>query len=244
MIPPGCFTIEWHSIQISKMQATNLTVHPSSYSLLQSITHLRRYNAFESIIGSKITTKCIKIPYPQTWKSMKCLNMLAQLYVLGKTTSLYNENHRCLYFNAHFLHRFQPMDSWIQGAAAAPLRAKRSGMRRYTDLPSSRWRPLDGRHKAVLRSFKWSTVRHVFSLNVVFLPVLPGSTSPTKQQSPAAFKGRMEDYSFWRDHVGVSKNNGGPPNHPFVHRVFHDIFTIHFGGFSNTPIFGSTPMYG
>ena len=32
--------------------------------------------------------------YPQTWKSMKCLNMLAQLHVLGKTLqySLYNKN--------------------------------------------------------------------------------------------------------------------------------------------------------
>ena len=32
--------------------------------------------------------------------------------------------------------------------------------------------------------------------------------------------------------MGVSKKRGGPPppNHPFVHRVFHEIFTIHFGG--------------
>ncbi len=30
-----------------------------------------------------------------------------------------------------------------------------------------------------------------------------------------------------------------PPNHPFVHRVFHEIFTIHFGG--KSPLFLETP---
>ncbi len=33
---------------------------------------------------------------------------------------------------------------------------------------------------------------------------------------------------------------GKPPNHPFVHRVFHEIFTIHFGVFPT--YFGSTPI--
>ncbi len=34
------------------------------------------------------------------------------------------------------------------------------------------------------------------------------------------------------------------PNHPFVHRVwFSIIFTIHFGGKKNPPIFGSTPIF-
>ena len=33
-----------------------------------------------------------------------------------------------------------------------------------------------------------------------------------------------------------------PPNHPFVHRVFHEISTIHFGGFT-TPIFGNIHIY-
>ena len=28
------------------------------------------------------------------------------------------------------------------------------------------------------------------------------------------------------------RGNGTPKFHPFVHRVFHEIFTIHFGGFS------------
>ena len=31
-------------------------------------------------------------------------------------------------------------------------------------------------------------------------------------------------------HMGVSTNNATPQNHPCVHRVFHEIFTIHFGG--------------
>ena len=31
-------------------------------------------------------------------------------------------------------------------------------------------------------------------------------------------------------HMGVSANSGVfPPNHPFLHRVFHYKFTIHFG---------------
>ena len=35
------------------------------------------------------------------------------------------------------------------------------------------------------------------------------------------------------------KNRGkNTPNHPMVNRVFHEIFTIHFGGF--TTIFGNT----
>ena len=37
-----------------------------------------------------------------------------------------------------------------------------------------------------------------------------------------------------------SKNKGvNPPNHPFVHRVFHEINHPFWG----TPIFGSTPIY-
>ncbi len=41
-------------------------------------------------------------------------------------------------------------------------------------------------------------------------------------------------------HTGVSKNRCFPPNHPFVHRVFHD-FHHPFWGVNTTPIFGSTP---
>ena len=58
------------------------TLHPSPYSLVQSVARLRVYNIVENIIVSKSR---IKMLYPQTWKSMKCLNMLAQLYVLGKS---------------------------------------------------------------------------------------------------------------------------------------------------------------
>lgn len=79
----------------------------------------------------------------------------------------------------------QKHDWKIRGAAAAPLRAKRSGMRRYTDLPSRTWRPLDERRKAC-------TVHQKSSLNGTLLPVLPGPAGPTKQQK-ALFKGRMED---------------------------------------------------
>ncbi len=43
----------------------------------------------------------------------------------------------------------------------------------------------------------------------------------------------------WK-HVGVEPKIMVPPNHPFVHRVFHEIFTIHFG-FS--PLFLETPMW-
>ena len=34
-----------------------------------------------------------------------------------------------------------------------------------------------------------------------------------------------------------------PPNHPFVHRVFHEIFTIHFGGKSLPPLFLVQHLY-
>ncbi len=41
-------------------------------------------------------------------------------------------------------------------------------------------------------------------------------------------------------YMGVSKNMGKPPNHPFVHRV--SIINHPFWGVS-PPIFGSTPIF-
>ena len=47
------------------------------------------------------------------------------------------------------------------------------------------------------------------------------------------------------NHMGVEPKIKGnvPPNHPFYlyNRVFHEIFTIHFGCFP--PIFGNTHIY-
>ncbi len=42
----------------------------------------------------------------------------------------------------------------------------------------------------------------------------------------------MDAEKFSGNNLGVSPKIGGnyPPNHAFVHRVFHEIFTIHFGG--------------
>ena len=40
-----------------------------------------------------------------------------------------------------------------------------------------------------------------------------------------------------KQHIWVFPKIMVPPNHPFVHRVFHEIFTIHFGGKSS--IFGN-----
>ena len=34
-----------------------------------------------------------------------------------------------------------------------------------------------------------------------------------------------------------------PPNHPFLHRVFHYFHHSFWGFYSFTPIFGSTPIY-
>ena len=36
------------------------------------------------------------------------------------------------------------------------------------------------------------------------------------------------------------KNRGFPPNHPILNKVFHEMFTIHFGGFP--PLFLETPI--
>ena len=40
--------------------------------------------------------------------------------------------------------------------------------------------------------------------------------------------------------LGVSKNKGAPKSSILIGVSI--IFTIHFGGFPNTPIFGSTPI--
>ena len=42
--------------------------------------------------------------------------------------------------------------------------------------------------------------------------------------------------------MGVSKNRGGPPKSSNLIGC-SIIFTIHFGGFGPTPIFGSTPKF-
>ena len=47
---------------------------------------------------------------------------------------------------------------------------------------------------------------------------------------------------FFENHISTwvfPKIGVGPPNHPFVHRVFHEIFTIHFGG--KIPLFWEHP---
>ena len=55
-------------------------------------------------------------------------------------------------------------------------------------------------------------------------------------------KSHLSHPNSQRFHTDVSKNRGeNPPNHPFVHRVFHYKPPSILGG-NGTTIFGSTPI--
>lgn len=83
--------------------------------------------------------------------------------------------------------------TFIRGAAAAPLRAKRSGMRRYTDLPSRTWRPLDERGSLLF--FGLEKVMYCSSKIILerYLTTGPTRSCRSYETAKALVKGRVED---------------------------------------------------